>query len=651
MNPKVAVKRFSFLLLLFSLCAGAALAQTTSFTYQGKLSDGGTAANGNYDLQFALFDGAAGGSQVGATQTLNTVAVSGGIFAVTLDFGGSALPGASRFLEIRARLAGGGAFTTLAPRQQISSTPYAIRSLNATAADTATTATSAINATQLGGVAASQYVQTNDARLSDPRPPAAGSSNYIQNSSVPQAGANFNVSGNGTVGGTLSANIVNTAMQYNIGGNRVFSILGTNNVFAGEFAGVANTGSHNSFFGREAGKANTSGFDNAFVGSFAGSSNTTGFNNSFFGSSAGSDNTTGSLNSFFGRLAGRVNTTGGENSFFGRAAGVSNTTGAANSFFGTSAGAGNTSAGKNSFFGNVAGFANTTGFYNSFFGSHAGTTNKTGDKNTAIGYGADVESGDLTNATAIGASAAVSQSNSLVLGSITGVNLATADTNVGIGTTAPKARLHVAVSARNILMGDAGCSSPYAGIGFGASLSGCANYSLLGNGTDTIINRPTGGIISFRENNSTQMSIASGGAVSIATLGSAGSTSLCRNASNQISTCSSSRRYKEQIFDFGAGLKLLNRLRPVQFVWKADQQPDLGLVAEEVAEVEPLLVIHNDKGEIEGVKYTQLNVVLINAIKQQQSQIETLRLANAALNTRLRAVERNMTRVGVARRR
>jgi hypothetical protein len=45
--------------------------------------------------------------------------------------------------------------------------------------------------------------------------------------------------------------------------------------------------------------------------------------------------------------------------------------------------------------------------------------------------------------TAIGANALVTNSNSLVLGSINGVNLATADTNVGIGTTAPEQRLHI----------------------------------------------------------------------------------------------------------------------------------------------------------------------------------------------------------------
>ena len=50
--------------------------------------------------------------------------------------------------------------------------------------------------------------------------------------------------------------------------------------------------------------------------------------------------------------------------------------------------------------------------------------------------------------------------------------------------------------------------------------------------------------------------------------------------------------------------------------------PDLGLVAEEAAQVEPLLITHNDKGEVEGVKYDRVAVVLINAIREQQRQIE-----------------------------
>ena len=77
-------------LVLLLSAATTATAQTTSFTYQGRLTDSNNPANGNYDLQFALFDNSSVGTQVGATQTVSTVAVSGGVFTVQLDFGVSA---------------------------------------------------------------------------------------------------------------------------------------------------------------------------------------------------------------------------------------------------------------------------------------------------------------------------------------------------------------------------------------------------------------------------------------------------------------------------------------------------------------------------------------------------------------------------------
>src|SRR5438132_11465824 len=139
-------------LMMLCVFASAAFAQTSSFTYQGRLTDGGTPANGNYDLQFALWDSLSGGSQIGATQNFSNISVNSGVFSVTLDFGANAFPGANRFLEASARLSGAGAFILLTPRQQIMSTPYAVRSANATLADTAT------NSMQLGGFGSSQYV-------------------------------------------------------------------------------------------------------------------------------------------------------------------------------------------------------------------------------------------------------------------------------------------------------------------------------------------------------------------------------------------------------------------------------------------------------------------------------------------------------------
>ena len=81
-------------------------------------------------------------------------------------------------------------------------------------------------------------------------------------------------------------------------------------------------------------------------------------------------------------------------------------------------------------------------------------------------------------------------------------------------------------------------------------------------------------------------------------------------------------RYKTNIAKLSSSLTLINKLHPVTFNWKANNQPDVGLVAEEVAKVEPLLTFRNDKDEIEGVKYDRVAVVLLNAVNEQQRLIE-----------------------------
>ncbi len=215
---------------------------------------------------------------------------------------------------------------------------------------------------------------------------------------VPAPGALLDVGGN-----------INTSTQYNIGGSRILSNAGHSNLFAGVGAGGSNTGSNNSFFGANAGASNTIGLANAFFGTDTGNRNTIGDVNSFFGKEAGNNNTEGNGNSFFGYSAGSFNSTGSDNAFFGRRAGDA-----------------------------------INGDFNSFFGSSAGFNTTGGMHNTLIGFSADGAAG-ISNATAIGSQAQVTQNNSLVLGSINGVNGASADTKVGIGTTAPGSSLHVNV--------------------------------------------------------------------------------------------------------------------------------------------------------------------------------------------------------------
>ena len=418
-------KKHFLLIPMVLLAVITATSQTTSFTYQGQLNEAGQPANGNFDFEFALFDAVAGGNQLGSTQTVSSVAVTNGNFAVNLDFGPQ-FPGANRFIEIRVRQAGGGAYTPLVPRQPVSSSPYSIRSATASVADSAanatnattavnaTTAATATNALSLGGVAADQFVQTSDPRLSDARPPNPGSSSYIQNQTAVLQPGNFAISGNGTAGGLLSGNVVSAVTQFNIDGDRILSSAGTNNFFAGPGAGLSNSaGTDNAFFGRDSGAANTSGGFNSFFGTGSGAQNTTGFNNSLFGTQAGVAIVGGNSNSFFGRFAGGFTTSGSQNAFFGI----------------------------------NSGNGNTTGSDNTFIGGGAGAANSSGAGNTALGFLANLGSGNLTNATAIGNRAVVGQSNSIVLGSISGINGAASDTNVGIGTVTPSERLHVVGNA------------------------------------------------------------------------------------------------------------------------------------------------------------------------------------------------------------
>lgn len=593
----------------------AACGQSLSFTYQGSLTSGGNAANGNFDFEFALFTAISAGSQVGSTQLANGVLVTNGTFSVALNFGDQ-YPGANRFLEIRVRPQGGGAFTTLTPRQQVQSTPYAIRSLNSDTAISATSASIASNATQLGGIAASQYVVTTDPRMSDARQPVAGNSNYVQNRTTVQTGTNFNISGVGNAG------VFNAATQFNLNGSRILGTgTGTANTFGGINAGAnaSNLSDDNTFFGNSAGqtmvtavgnsffgfqagqsttsgtntfigslsgRANTSGSSNSFLGYGSGDSNTTGNNNSFFGRSAGSANQTGSGNSFFGYQAGETaNTsnnsffgfqsgrlaTGINNSFFGWSSGVATTTGTNNSFFGVQSGLNNTTGIDNAYFGRDSGRDNISGSGNSFFGRNAGlltrsdsntfiglnagNTNFAGNNNTAIGANADVASAALDFATAIGAGAVVDSDNTVVIGR-------TSDTVEFKGTVKVRGFSH------KLIFADGFWTDSPAELGHA-----CVNDGAIG---------------------------------------------------SYIAFCASSIRFKDHVKTISDGLKVVSRLRPVSFAWKSSGRPAIGLIAEEVAEVEPILAVRGSDGVINSVNFDGVTAVLVSAMKQQQAQIEKL---------------------------
>ncbi len=635
--------RILFALVLFLASVNAAVAQTTAFTYQGKLSDGAGPASGNYDIQFKLFDTVTVGTgvQQGPTVTNPSVAVTVGIFTVQLDFGAGAFSGPPRYLEIGVRPAGShDPYTVLSPRQPVTSTPYSVRSLNSSVADVLSSAcVGCVTSTQVGSVAGSA--------VTGPIPVAsvpAGSGNYVQNTTSPQASSNFNISGDGTAGGTLAANVVNAASQYNIGGSRAFTVSSfSRNVFAGVSAGAANglggsnsffghgagevtgLGGNNSFFGRSAGNANTAS-NNSFFGSEAGFGNTSGTKNSYFGLSAGRNNSLGSDNTFFGYRAG-LNNTASFNSFFGSGAGDSNTTGTRNSFFGSFAGSANNdatdntffgyeaglsnTANFNSFFGSFAGDSNTTGAGNAFFGRNAGTANMTGGQNSFFGDSAGLSSGGQRNSF-FGSNAGAentSGSDNTAIGAGARVgNIATFATAIGAGA--------FATTPNSVALGRTADTVEIPG-----ALNVTGDTRITG---DTFITGSTlmNATLDVQQDATFHGDVSVSIGIAFDILGSSGSTDLCRNSFHQISTCSSSLRYKTSVQPFSAGLDIVRRLRPIAFNWKDGGMRDVGFGAEDVEKLEPLLITRNDKGEIEGVKYRQITTVLVNAVKEQQQTIE-----------------------------
>jgi hypothetical protein len=152
-------KWFTTLALAAVLAVGACPTQAgsplgTAFSYQGKLTVGTNAANGLFDLRFALYDAMSSPTnQIGPALTNAAIVVSNGTFTVLLDFG-SVFDGDARWLEIGVRTSGGTGgtdFTTLVPRQPLTPCPYALYVRNA---GTATTAASASTATVANSVAA-----------------------------------------------------------------------------------------------------------------------------------------------------------------------------------------------------------------------------------------------------------------------------------------------------------------------------------------------------------------------------------------------------------------------------------------------------------------------------------------------------------------
>jgi hypothetical protein len=636
-----------------SLFAAVSSAQTTEFTYQGRITDNALPANGMYDMEFRLFDAINGGIAL-ATEPRPNVSVANGVFTVVLNFG--VFPTADRFLEVAVRQAGSGPLITLAPRTQIRSTPFATNALTAQNAVNASNALNSNNALQaqnaqnLGGTPADQFVLTGDLRLSDARVPLPNSPSYIQNATTQQAESNFNISGNGTAGGTITGNIVTANTQFNIGVSRVLASPGAFNFFVGNGAGVTNSsGTGNSFFGVNAGIFNSTGSNNTFAGFEAGRNNNAGQNNSYFGKDAGRSTLSGNDNAFFGSDAGNNNTTGSQNSFFGRGAGRDNETASGNSFFGYFAGNSNTTGANNAFFGFEAGRLSETGFNNSFFGYEAGESNVFGLNNSFFGYVAGkLVTGSRNSFFGSGAgNAATGAFHNTFVGGTAGEATTTGSDNAFFGMESGDTNT---TGNGNSVFGT------YADVGAGNLTNATAiGFLALVERSNALVLGSIAGV-----NGSTSMTDVGIGVTDparrldvngIVRVGATTGTIGCvedRDGTVIAGTCASDIRFKKNITPFGSVLNNFAKLRPVNYFWRSDEFADqrfgnrrsFGLIAQEVEKYFPELVTLDENG-YKAVNYSKLPLLTIQAVKELKAENDLLKYRLNRLEEQVREMRRS----------
>ena len=323
------------------------------------------------------------------------------------------------------------------------------------------------------------------------------------------------------------------------------------------------------------------GFGNTAIGNDALFGTTTGNFNTANGASALTSNTTGSFNTANGYAALQNNTTGDANTANGYIALSGNTTGLGNTATGYQTLIVNTTGDRNTANGIDALFSNTTGSFNTAIGGSTLASNTTGGDNTATGVNALINNTTGNGNTATGLYALQNNttgSSNIALGTFAGTNLTTGDNNIDVGN---------------------------------AGASGEANTIRIGTaGTQT--NAYMSGIY--------QTTVARGLAVVI-------------DSTGHLGTKGSSERFKDAIKPMDEASEVIHALKPVTFHYKKDLDPagipQFGLVAEEVAKVNPDLVARDDQGKIYTVRYDAVNAMLLNEFLKEHRTVQELK-SNAA---------------------
>jgi Chaperone of endosialidase len=296
----------------------------------------------------------------------------------------------------------------------------------------------------------------------------------------------------------------------------------------------------------------TTGAANTAVGWFSLENVTTGSANTGVGAGTLVLNTADN-NTAVGAAALLRNITGGVNTANGAFALFNNTTGSRNNATGSNALFTNTIGTSNNAYGFRALFSNITGLTNNAFGDQALHNNTAGNSNSAFGDSA------LFNTTG--------QDNTAV-GSFAGVNLTTGSSNVAVGSAAGTG----VTTASNAIC-----------IGAGVAGFNVDDSCFIGNIRDALV-------------------APDAVAVLIDSTGKLGTTS------------GSSRRFKKEIKPMDAASEAILALKPVSFRYKGDNTntPQFGLIAEQVADVIPELVVRDKEGKPYSVRYDQVNAMLLN---------------------------------------
>jgi hypothetical protein len=343
----------------------------------------------------------------------------------------------------------------------------------------------------------------------------------------------------------------------------------------------------------------TNGAGNTGLGWRSLFSNTTGNYNTGVGAGALILNTADS-NTAVGAAALLLNTTGGLNTAVGTDALVHNNTGDSNTAVGAFALFTNAGAGiSNNAVGRGALFNNTTGSFNEAMGVNALGGNTTGSNNIAIGDDALISNVGGGGNTAVGQSALFSTtgSNNTAVGSGAGSNTSTGNSNICIGSG---------------VTGVAGESNAIR-IGENAAQVGGTN-------SKTFI----GGIFG-------------------ATIGAANAI-VGVNANGQLGTAPSSARFKKDIEAMDNHSEVIFSLKPVSFHYKGDESnlPCFGLIAEDVAKVNPDLILLDNEGKPLTVRYEQINAMLLNEFLKEHRKVNAQQASIAELKSTVAQQQKGM---------